>query len=130
MPAAQQKKTVMLVDDDADFVAMNRAVLEANGYGVSAAYSGAECLEKVRARRPDLIVLDVMMATRSEGFNVSRDLRNSAFTRNIPILMVTSVNETVPFKFEPDETWLPVDSFIEKPVDPQRLLEEVRKRIG
>ena len=108
---------------------MNRAVLLAHGYAVAVAYSGAECLEKARAERPDLIVLDVMMATRSEGFNVSRDIRNSEFTKDIPILMVTSVNQTVPYKFAPDDTWLPVDAFIEKPVSPERLLAEVAKRV-
>ena len=119
------KKKVLLVDDDADFVEIHRAVLEKNGYEVIAAYNGTECLEKTRSEKPDLIVLDVMMATQSEGFNVSRDLRNSEHTRRIPILMVTSINETVPYKFQRDETWLPVDSFVEKPIVPEQLLEKV-----
>lgn len=124
------KKRVLLVDDDADFVAMNRAVLEKHGYQVAVAYRGAECMEQVRASRPDLIVLDVMMATRSEGFNVSRDLRNSEQTKNIPLLLVSAVNATVPYKFGPDSTWLPVDRFIEKPVAPQQLLDEVKSLLG
>jgi two-component system alkaline phosphatase synthesis response regulator PhoP len=119
------KKKVMLVDDDADFVDMHKAVLEKNGYAVTVAYNGAECVQKTQQEKPDLIVLDVMMTTHSEGFNVSRDLRNSERTKNIPILMVTSINETVPYKFEPDETWLPVDSFVEKPIEPEELLEKV-----
>jgi two-component system alkaline phosphatase synthesis response regulator PhoP len=119
------KKKVLLVDDDADFVAINQAVLEKHGYAVAVAYNGRECLERVRADRPNLIVLDVMMATRSEGFDVSRDLRGSDDTKDIPLILVTSVNQAVPFKFQPDETWLPVDRMIEKPVGPQRLLEEV-----
>jgi len=123
------KKRVLLVDDDADFVEVNRAVLENSGYEVAVAYNGKECLEKVRAESPDVIILDVMMATHSEGFNVSRDLRNSEHTKNIPILMVTSINDTVPYKFERDDTWLPVDSFIEKPIEPQQLLEEVKKML-
>jgi CheY-like chemotaxis protein len=119
------RKKVMLVDDDADFVEMHKAVLEENGYAVTVAYNGNECVKKTRQENPDLIVLDVMMTTHSEGFNVSRDLRNSEKTRRIPILMVTSINDTVPYKFEPDETWLPVDSFVEKPIEPQALLEKV-----
>jgi CheY-like chemotaxis protein len=125
-----KKKKVLLVDDDADFVEMNKAVLEKNGYEVIAAYNGAECLEKTRSARPDLIVLDVMMATKSEGFNVSRDLRNSEHTKRIPILMVTSINETVPYKFERDDTWLPVDSFVEKPIEPKQLLEKVSSMLN
>jgi two-component system alkaline phosphatase synthesis response regulator PhoP len=123
------KKRVLLVDDDLDFVAANKAVLENNGYEVAVAYDGKECLEKVRSDRPDVIILDVMMATRSDGFNVSRDLRNSEHTKSIPILMVTSINETVPYRFERDETWLPVDSFVEKPIEPQQLLEEVSRML-
>ena len=119
------KKRVLLVDDDADFVAMNKAVLEAHGYQVAVAYNGKECLDRVRAETPDLIVLDVIMASQSEGFDVSRDLRGSDRTKGIPLLLVSSVNSKVPFKFTPDETWLPVDKFIEKPIEPQRLLDEV-----
>jgi len=122
-----RKRTILLVDDDADFVQIQKTALQEGGYDVHVAYNGEECLAQVRANKPDLIVLDVMMATRNEGFNVSRDLRNSEQTKDIPLVMVTSVNSMVPFRFEPDGTWLPVDSFLEKPVSPDRLLEEVEK---
>lgn len=124
------KKKIMLVDDDADFVEMNKAVLENNGYKVVAAYSGKECLEMVKSEKPDMIILDVMMDNKTEGFHVTYDLRNHEQTKNIPILMVTSVNEKVPYKFERDDTWLPVDEFVEKPLEPKRLLSEVSKRLG
>jgi len=123
-------KKVMLVDDDPDFVEASRAVLECNGYDVAVAHNGEECLEKVVDERPDIIVLDVMMRTRGEGFDVSRELRNSEQTKHIPQLMVTSVNKTVTFSFEPDETWLPVDVFIDKPLEPHQLLSEVKRRLG
>jgi len=124
-------KKVLVVDDDADFVAMNKAVLEENGYEVITAYDGRGCAEKARAERPDLIILDAMMATDSDGFDVSRELHHHCeATENIPIIMVTSVNEKYRFNFEPDERWLPVQVFIEKPVTPERLLQEVRKQVG
>ncbi len=122
-------RTILLVDDDADFVAQNKAVLEGAGYRVLAAYNGQECLARAAADRPDLIVLDVMMASPTEGFHVTYDLRRQEATRAIPVLMVTSVNEFVPYTFSADETWLPVDAFIEKPIAPQRLLEEVARRL-
>lgn len=122
-----RKRKILLVDDDPDFLEINKTVLVGKGYEVSVARSGKECLEKVRADKPDLILLDVMMATRNEGFNVSRDLRNSEQTKKIPLILVTAVNSTVPFKFEPDETWLPVNALLEKPVPPERLLAEVGK---
>lgn len=123
------KKTVLLVDDDADFVSVMKLVLERNSYNVLVAYNGKQCMDLLRFEMPDVIVLDVMMTTRSEGFDVARDLRNSEYTKSIPLLMVTSINSTVPFKFEPDETWLPVDALIEKPIEPDRLLGEITKML-
>jgi two-component system, OmpR family, alkaline phosphatase synthesis response regulator PhoP len=123
-------KKILLIDDDADFVEMNRIVLEKNGYQVSAAYNGKEGCRKAKAEKPDLIILDVIMLTKSDGFDTSRELRRSPETQAIPIIMLTSVNETVPFKFEPDETWLPVNIFLDKPVKPQMLIEQVKKMIG
>jgi CheY-like chemotaxis protein len=124
------EKTVLLVDDDADFVEMNRVLLEDNGYSVRVAYNGRQCLEEVAARRPDLIILDMVMEKASDGFDVSRELRNSEYTKGIPLVMITSVNDTIPFRIEPDTTWLPVDTLIEKPVDPALLLSIVNRILG
>jgi CheY-like chemotaxis protein len=124
--AMSDVKKVLLVDDDADLVAVNRAVLESRGYTVTAAHSGPAGLVKAKADAPDLIVLDVMMGTNSEGFDLARALRKDDATKAIPLIMVTSVNTTVPFKFEPDATYLPVDRFLEKPVAPEALLAEIQ----
>lgn len=122
-------RTVLLVDDDADFVEMNRILLEQNGYGVRVAYSGRQCLAEVAARRPDVIILDMVMESRDDGFDVSRELRNSEHTKNIPLIMITSVNDRIPFHLEPDRTWLPVDALLEKPVEPQLLLTIVGRAL-
>ncbi|MBM4079214.1 MAG: response regulator [Planctomycetes bacterium] len=124
------KKRVMLVDDDADFVEMNKAVLEQNGYEVEVAYNAKECLEKALANEPDLIVLDAMMSGSADGFNVSCDLRNFERTKQIPLIMVTAINETLPFRFKPDATWLPVDMLIEKPVRPEQLLQVIKRALA
>ena len=123
-------RTVLLVDDDADFVDMNRILLEQNGYAVRVAYSGKQCLAEVAARRPDVIILDMVMESREDGFDVSRELRNSEHTKKIPLIMITSVNDSIPFRLQPDRTWLPVDALLEKPVDPQLLLSVVGKALG
>ena len=120
-------KTVLLVDDDGDFVEMNRVVLEEKGYTVRTAFNGAQCMEQVASDKPDVIILDMMMEDRNEGFNLSRELRNSEYTKDIPLIMITSVHETIPFRIEPDKTWLPVDTLLEKPVDPALLLSVVEK---
>jgi CheY-like chemotaxis protein len=122
-------RTVLLVDDDADFVEMNRILLEQNGYSVHVAYSGRQCLAAVHASRPDIIILDMVMESREDGFEVSRELRNSEHTKSIPLVMITSVNDSVPFRLEPDRTWLPVDALLEKPVEPQLLLNVVDKAL-
>ena len=116
----------MLVDDDVDFVTVNKTLLEKYSYEVIVAYNGRDCLEGVRRKRPDIIILDMMMDTIGEGFEVSRELRNSERTKHIPLVMLTSVNTALPIRFKPDRTWLPVDMLLEKPVEPELLLEVVQ----
>ena len=121
------KKSVLLVDDDADFVEQNRLLLEDSGYRVRIAHSGRQALELVADGRPDLIILDMMMESENAGFDLSRELRNSEYTKGIPLVMITSVNDIRPFRIEPDHTWLPVDALIEKPVEPPLLLDVVNR---
>jgi CheY-like chemotaxis protein len=130
MRESRAAKTVLLVDDDADFVDMNRRLLERGGYAVRTAYNSRECLEEAARRKPDLIILDMIMDRENEGFDLSRELRNREYTKNIPLVMITSVNDSIPFRVEPDRTWLPVDALIEKPVDPQLLLDVVNRILG
>jgi len=67
---------------------------------------------------------------RSESITVARRLRANDETKGIPIIMLTAVNQEVPWRFEPDDIWLPVDVFLDKPVSPERLLAEARKATG
>jgi CheY-like chemotaxis protein len=116
---------LLLVDDDPDFVAINGAVLRKAGYTVLTASSGAECLRRARDEKPDLVILDMIMEGRQAGLEVSRELRAHEATRGIPLVMITSVNEVVPASISPDPVSLPVDVLMEKPVDPDLLLEAV-----
>jgi CheY-like chemotaxis protein len=127
MDTGKVKKTVLLVDDDADFVEMHSRLIADHGYRVLTAFTGSQCMEQVHSRKPDLIILDMMMESEVVGFHLSRELRNCEHTKNIPLVMITSVNEKIPFRVEPDDTWLPVDALIEKPVDPLLLLDVVDK---
>jgi CheY-like chemotaxis protein len=127
MGTKRVRKTVLLVDDDADFVEMHGKLLAEHGYQVLSAFCGRGCLELLHDRKPDLIILDMMMESEVVGFHLSRELRNCEHTKTIPLVMITSVNETIPFRVKPDQTWLPVDALIEKPVDPQLLLDVVDK---
>jgi DNA-binding response OmpR family regulator len=124
---------ILIIDDDDDLVHALRLPLEAAGYSVSRAASGTEGLQKVKEVRPDLIILDVMMDTTTEGFHVSLTLRSpdprseyKVFSQ-IPILMLTSIHTTTSLRFGADKDYLPVDAFIEKPIEPAELLKKVRE---
>lgn len=124
---------ILVVDNDPDMLLAARLSLESSGYEVVEARSGTEGLEAVKAHNPDLIILDVMMDTTTEGFQVSLKLRNPdpkseyAAYRHIPILMLTAIHTTTPVRFAPDQDYLPVDAFIDKPLDPDKLLKLVEK---
>jgi len=120
-------KKVLLVDDDREFVAANRLVLESKGYEVLDAYDVDSAKKKALDSGPDVIVLDVMMETNQAGFELARWLRSQETTSSIPIVMLTAINQRYPLNFDKDEIWLPVDEFFEKPVTPDDLLEAVSK---
>jgi two-component system alkaline phosphatase synthesis response regulator PhoP len=122
---------VLMIDDDPEFVEAISNLLDAKGYDVHTASNGKEGVEKVRAENPDLILLDVMMTTKSEGFNVARELHEDPKLKDIPIIMLTGIRRemNLPFGFEPDQTWLPVKRVLEKPVKPEVLLAAVSENI-
>jgi CheY-like chemotaxis protein len=126
---------ILVIDDDPDLVEVIRLTLEASGFEVSSAASGAEGLEKVKEVNPDLIVLDVMMDYTTEGFQVSLALRSPdakseyAAYRDIPILMLTAIHSTTPLRFGPEEDYLPVDAFVEKPLEPGALVRKIEEML-
>lgn len=125
------KEKVLLVDDEVDFVEINKVALENKGYKVVAAYDGKEGMEKAIKEKPDVIILDVMMARKTEGFDVARELRQREETKNIPIIMLTAIREKmdIKWKIQPDKEWLPVTEFLEKPVPPDKLIEKVEEML-
>jgi len=120
-------KRVLVIDDDEDLVAALRAVLESAGYSVDAAANAAEAWERAREVRPDLAIVDVMMGTLSEGIQLAQQFRQDAELKDMPLIMLTAVNQRFSLQIAPEteEGFLPVDRFIEKPVEPARLLKEV-----
>lgn len=113
---------ILMIDDDSDSVTTMRILVESRGHQFFAASSGDEGLARVKELSPDLILLDVMMDTRTEGFHVSLKLRDRspdseyAPWRNVPILMLTSIHQTTRLRFGPDEDYLPVNALLEKSV--------------
>jgi CheY-like chemotaxis protein len=125
-------KYILIVDDDRDVFESMKIVLEAEGYRVDWATNGAEALQKARAVKPDLMILDVMMNSDDEGFQVTYKMKQDSELSCIPIVMVTSVGSRTGFSFDRarDEDFLPVNEFLEKPVDPRVLIDKVRENLG
>ncbi|HUX00339.1 MAG: response regulator [Phycisphaerae bacterium] len=125
------QKTILLIDDDADFVEATRAVLEGAGYAIAAASSGKEGLARLAKGGVDCVLLDVMMTRETEGFHTAEQIRENPATANLPILMLTGIVEKTGFEFSPetDADYLPVDAFIRKPVDPDDLLQAVAEAL-
>jgi len=127
----EEMATILIIDDDPDIVLSARTVLESAGYRVSEAPNSTRGLEVMQADRPDLIILDVMMETQTEGFEFARKINDAApgellaEFKDIPILMLTSVISTTPTNLEPDIDDLPVEMFVDKPIDMQDLLGKV-----
>ena len=119
---------VLLVDDDADFVAANRIFLEAYGYRVSTALCGQEAWDHLASVAPDVLILDCMMEEFTSGFELAQDIAR-VYPR-LPIIMLTAVGEQMSkaWKWSPeaDGHWLPVTRFLEKPVKPEDLDREIR----
>lgn len=122
---------ILLIDDDPDILMACRMTLEGVGHQVIEAQSGSEGIQMIRAQHTDLVILDVMMETHTEGFQLALKLHNPdpaseyAEFKNLPILMLTAIHSTTPLKFEPDIDYLPVELFVDKPIEPDDLIGKV-----
>jgi CheY-like chemotaxis protein len=123
---------VLIVDDDVDLVKSTSALLEANGHRALSAPDGATGLAKASSEKPDVILLDVAMATDIEGFEVARRLKADAATSRIPVILVTGIRKAkhLATKLAPDEAWLPVKAVLEKPVQPALLLKSIQDALA
>ena len=124
---------ILIIDDDPDIVTALRIILESANHKVLEAANGKSGLIILKEDHPDLIILDVMMDTATEGFQLALKLKNpdpksdfAAFS-HIPILMLTAIHSTTPLHFEPDIDYLPVELFVDKPIDPDELLACVKQ---
>jgi CheY-like chemotaxis protein len=126
-----EPKKVLIIDDDPDFVSAIGALLESAGYVVQSAVNGREGLQLAKTTQPDLILLDVMMTERTEGFFALQELRRTSTLKRMPVIVISSIYTEEPvFRVSPEAGWLPANLFLPKPVDPARLLGEVRRLTG
>ncbi|MBN2600876.1 MAG: response regulator [Candidatus Marinimicrobia bacterium] len=123
---------LLFIDDDIDFLEVMRIFFEKNGYTVETATTAEAGKKKIIADKPDLLVLDVMMPSEFEGFELAREIRENLKLTDLPIIILSCIHDRkqVPYRFAPDKDYLPVDVFLDKPVNPETLLEKVENLLG
>jgi twitching motility two-component system response regulator PilH len=129
--AMSENINIMVIDDDVQLVDSVTTLLESVGYDVTSAYQSQKGVQLAREIKPNLILLDVMFAgpPGPDGFQVARELYADPELRDVPIIILSGVRKVldVPFQISPDETWMPVKAFLDKPIKPDALLDEIVK---
>jgi CheY-like chemotaxis protein len=118
---------ILIVDDDPDFVDATRMVLEKEGHTTLQAGSGSEGYQRAAAEKPDLVILDVIMDSVLDGLSMSQQMYEDANTREIPILMVTSIANTDYADLFPTDESIHIRAFLSKPINPASLIKQVNK---
>ena len=122
---------IVIVDDDVDLTKALKVLLEGEGYNVTTASNREDGISKIKSDQPHLLILDVMMDSWQDGFEMARELKkDKELAENTPILMMTGVKGKTGIDFKStagDPTWCPVDSFLDKPAEPAILLSEISK---
>jgi len=119
----------LIIDDDPSFLEICSAILEESDYQVDTATSSKEGLEKLMSQRPDLLLLDIMMATMDEGLNFATSMRQREDLNKIPIMIVSAqpdAEKGYQRSVDKEMDWISADMFMEKPINPQDLLHNVR----
>ena len=126
-----EEKRILIVDDDTDFVEAVACFLEANHFTVFRAHDGKQGVKLAKMERPDLILIDVMMTERTEGFFTIQEIRRDVELKGIPIFVISSFCTHLPdFEIPESGGWLAHDLFFSKPVDLVQLLEKIRQHVG
>ena len=120
---------ILVIDDDPNFVVAMKTILESKGYMVASACNREEAMKVLQERKPDLVLLDIMMERMTDGFDICYKLKHDPETKEIPVLAISSITEKTGFKFSPttDGEYFEADDFMEKPVPPTVLLERIDK---
>ena len=137
---ATETRKILVVDDDADVVESLKMVLETADYDIVTAATISDGFSQVQSEQPDLILLDIMMPHGTEGFHFVWKLRSQYPDpiKDTPILVLTAIHSTTELRFYPDQSdgtyepgeFLPVQGFIDKPVEPSELLQRISDLLG
>ncbi len=125
------KQKILIVEDDPDYMEAVSFFLQQNDYTVLQAKDGSEGLKLALMERPDLIIMDVMMGERTEGFFTVQQMRRTEELKDIPVFILSALYSKVPdFRIAPEGAWAAYDEFFSKPVAMPFLLAKIRERIG
>ncbi len=125
------RKKILIVDDDPDFTESLSALLEAKGFQPLKARDGVEGLQAARVHRPDLIIMDIVMNERTEGFFTVQQIRREPELRAVPVFVLSSIYSRCPeFQIPPDSGWLGHDEFFCKPPDIHDLVAKIRRHLA
>jgi DNA-binding response OmpR family regulator len=119
---------LLIIDDDPDFVDGVMSILVGAGYTVDVAYNPKDGFEALKKKTYDLLLLDIMMGRGAEGVMIARKIRKDSKLREMPVLIITGIREQIAFLFPGGAVhpgFVPVDELVEKPVEPQFLLDRV-----
>jgi CheY-like chemotaxis protein len=120
---------ILIVDDDYDFLEINRMILERAGYRVVTAAEPRQAFAKMEAEKPDLVITDLMMTDIDSGFSFSRTIKEDARYADVPVIIATSVSSALGLDFRPrsdeDLASMHLDAYFDKPLDPNRLVAEI-----
>jgi CheY-like chemotaxis protein len=121
-----EAKSVLIIDDDTDFLSYIQIILEAGGYAVQTATDAQAGLEMMRRQPPDVVMVDVMISFVLDGWAIGREMRSDPRLREIPIIMVSAVFSDKDDKLFPASERSQVAAFMTKPVEPAALLNQIR----
>ncbi len=119
---------IMMIDDDPDFVAGIKSILEKANYSVNVAYNPKDGFQALQAEHYDLLLLDIMMGRGAEGVALARKIRKDPKLKEMPVLIITGIREQIAFLFPGQAVhphFVETDELVEKPVEPKLLLEKV-----
>jgi CheY-like chemotaxis protein len=130
----RESALILVVDDDYDFLEINRHILERAGYRVVTAAEPKQALVRMAEERPDLVITDLMMTSLDSGFSFARTIKEDPRYAGIPVIIATSVSSALGLDFRPrtdeDRAKMHVDAYFDKPLDHARLIATIGELLG
>ncbi len=126
--------TIKIIDDDKELAENLSTLLQAKGYTTSVRNETTGAVEDLIENTPDLLILDVMFPENlTGGFDLARQIKKTAELSDLPIILLTNINQEFPMDFsgnDIDGEWMPFQDFMEKPVDLDKLILKINELLA